>query len=52
MLFGLDGVEVGLIIVFLSLLGAIISGFPVAFALGGAGIISFGVIAALDLRVS
>ena len=48
MLFGLDGVEVGLVIVFLSLLGAIISGFPVAFALGGAGIISFGIIAALD----
>jgi TRAP-type mannitol/chloroaromatic compound transport system permease large subunit len=48
MLFGLDGVEVGLIIVFLSLFGAIISGFPVAFAIGGAGIISFGIIAALD----
>lgn len=48
MIFGLDGVEVGLVIVFLSLLGAIISGFPVAFALGGAGIISFGIIAALD----
>ncbi len=48
MLFGFDGVEVGLLIVFLSLLGAIISGFPVAFALGGAGIVSFGIIAALD----
>ena len=48
MLFGLDGVEIGLIIVFLSLFGAIISGFPVAFAIGGAGIISFGIIAALD----
>ena len=48
MLFGLDGVEVGLIIVFLSLFGGILSGFPVAFAIGGAGIISFVIIAMLD----
>ena len=48
MLFGLDGVEVGLIIVFVCLFGGILSGFPVAFAIGGAGIISFGIIAALD----
>ncbi len=48
MLFGLDGVEIGLIIVFFCLFGGILSGFPVAFAIGGAGIISFGVIAALD----
>ncbi|MDO9638817.1 MAG: TRAP transporter large permease subunit [Pseudotabrizicola sp.] len=48
MLFGLDGVEVGLLIVFLCLFGGIISGFPVAFAIGGAGIIGFGIIAALD----
>lgn len=48
MLFGLDGIEVGLIIVFLCLFAGIISGFPVAFAIGGAGIISFGIIAALD----
>ncbi|MGB0439675.1 MAG: TRAP transporter large permease subunit, partial [Paracoccaceae bacterium] len=48
MLFGLDGVEVGLIIVFLTLFGAILSGFPVAFAIGGAGVISFGIIAVLD----
>ena len=48
MLFGLDGVEIGLIIVFLCLFGGIVSGFPVAFAIGGAGIISFGIIAALD----
>ncbi|MEN8894299.1 TRAP transporter large permease [Planktotalea arctica] len=48
MLFGLDGVEVGLIIVFLCLFGGILSGFPVAFAIGGAGVISFGIIAALD----
>ncbi|MEP2532929.1 TRAP transporter large permease subunit [Shimia sp.] len=48
MLLGLDGVEIGLIIVFLCLFGGILSGFPVAFAIGGAGIISFGIIAALD----
>ena len=46
--FGLDGVEVGLIIVFLTLFAGIVSGFPVAFAIGGAGVISFGMIAALD----
>ncbi|MEL6991090.1 MAG: TRAP transporter large permease subunit [Pseudomonadota bacterium] len=48
MLFGLDGVEVGLMIVFLCLFGGILSGFPVAFAIGGAGVISFAIIAALD----
>ncbi|CUH66648.1 Neu5Ac permease [Thalassovita gelatinovora] len=48
MLFGLDGVEIGLIIVFFCLFGGILSGFPVAFAIGGAGIIAFGIIAALD----
>ena len=48
MLFGLDGVEIGLMIVFLLLFGGILSGFPVAFAIGGSAIISFGVIAALD----
>ena len=48
MLFGLDGVEIGLIIVFMCLFGGILSGFPVAFAIGGAGIISFAIIAALD----
>lgn len=48
MLFGLDGVEIGLIIVFLCLFGGILSGFPVAFAIGGAGVISFGIIAGLD----
>ncbi|MFA3917917.1 TRAP transporter large permease [Ruegeria hyattellae] len=48
MLFGLDGVEIGLIIVFFCLFGGILSGFPVAFAIGGAGIISFAIIAALD----
>ncbi len=48
MLFGLDGVEIGLIIVFLTLFASILSGFPVAFAIGGAGVISFAIIAALD----
>ncbi len=48
MLFGLDGVEIGLIIVFLTLFGAILSGFPVAFAISGAAIISFTIIALLD----
>jgi TRAP-type mannitol/chloroaromatic compound transport system permease large subunit len=48
MLFGLDGVEIGLIIVFICLFGAILSGFPVAFAISGAGVIAFGIIAALD----
>ncbi|MEJ6395115.1 TRAP transporter large permease subunit [Gymnodinialimonas sp. 2305UL16-5] len=48
MLFGLDGVEIGLIIVFLTLFGGIMTGFPVAFAIGGAGVISFAIIAALD----
>ncbi len=41
MLFGLDGVEIGLIIVFVCLFGGILSGFPVAFAIGGAGVVSF-----------
>ena len=48
MILGLDGIEVGLLIVFMCLFGGIMSGFPVAFAIGGAGIISFGIIAALD----
>ncbi|MGB0499375.1 MAG: TRAP transporter large permease subunit, partial [Rubricella sp.] len=48
MLFGLDGVEVGLIIVFLTLFAGIMTGFPVAFAIGGAGVISFAIIALLD----
>ena len=44
MLFGLDGVEIGLIIVFACLFGGILSGFPVAFAIGGAGVVSFGIV--------
>ena len=48
MIFGLDGVEIGLLIVLCCLFGGILSGFPVAFAIAGAGIISFGIIASLD----
>ncbi|MEL6170216.1 MAG: TRAP transporter large permease subunit [Pseudomonadota bacterium] len=48
MLFGLDGIEIGLIIVFFCLFGGIMTGFPVAFAIGGSAVISFGIIAALD----
>ncbi|RMD47733.1 MAG: TRAP transporter large permease subunit, partial [Alphaproteobacteria bacterium] len=48
MIFGLDGVEIGLIIVFACLFAAIMSGFPVAFALAGAAVVSFGILAALD----
>jgi len=47
-MFGIDGVEIGLIIVFLTLFGAILSGFPVAFAIGGAAVISFIIVAGLD----
>ncbi|MGV6839722.1 MAG: TRAP transporter large permease [Planktomarina sp.] len=48
MFLGLDGVEIGLIIVFLSLFAGILSGFPVAFAIGGSAVISFAIIAMLD----
>ncbi len=48
MLFGLDGVEVGILIVFLTLFAGILSGFPVAFAISGAAVISFTLIALLD----
>ena len=48
MIFGLDGVEIGLIITFLCLFGAIMSGFPVAFSIAGAGVVAFAVIAGLD----
>ncbi|MEM1100147.1 MAG: TRAP transporter large permease subunit [Pseudomonadota bacterium] len=47
-MFGLDGVEVGLLIVFLCLFGSILSGFPVAFAIAGSAVLSFGIIAGLD----
>jgi TRAP-type mannitol/chloroaromatic compound transport system permease large subunit len=44
----MDGVEVGILIVFLTLFAGIMTGFPVAFAIAGAGVISFAIIAALD----
>ncbi len=47
-MFGIDGVEIGLVIVFLTLFGAILSGFPVAFAIGGAAVVSFVIVAGLD----
>ena len=45
---GIDGVLLALIITFIILFGAILSGFPVAFAIGGAGVLSFAVVALLD----
>jgi TRAP-type mannitol/chloroaromatic compound transport system permease large subunit len=48
MLFGLDGIEIGIIILFLTLFAGILSGFPVAFAISGAAVISFAIIAAFD----
>lgn len=48
MLFGLDGIEIGLIIVVLCLFGGIMTGFPVAFAISGAAVVAFGLIAGLD----
>lgn len=47
MLFGLDGIEISLIITFLCLLAGILTGYPVAFALAGSALISFAIIAAL-----
>lgn len=47
-MFGLEGVEVALIIVFVSLFLGILSGYPVAFALGGSAIVSFVIIASLS----
>ena len=47
-MFGIDGVLLALIITFIILFGAILSGFPVAFAIGGAGVLSFVVVALLD----
>ena len=48
MLFGMDGIEIALIIVFLCLFGGIMTGFPVAFAIAGSAVISFAIIAAMD----
>ncbi|MEM9104207.1 MAG: TRAP transporter large permease subunit [Pseudomonadota bacterium] len=48
MLFGLNGVELSLIITFIFLFGSILSGFPVAFAISGSAITSFFLIAVLS----
>ena len=48
MFFGLSGVEVSLIITFGCLFIGILTGFPVAFAIAGAAIISFLIIAVLN----
>ena len=50
-MFGIDGVIIGLIITFVCLFAGILSGFPVAFGIGGAGIVSFGILAVLTLTV-
>ena len=47
-MFGIDGVLLALIITFIILFGAIMSGFPVAFAIGGAGVLAFFAVALLD----
>ena len=47
-MFGIDGVIIGLIITFVCLFAGILSGFPVAFGIGGAGLVSFGILAVLD----
>ncbi len=47
---GIDGIEICLIVVFLCLFAGILSGFPVAFSIGGAAIISFGIVAVLDTQ--
>jgi TRAP-type mannitol/chloroaromatic compound transport system permease large subunit len=48
MLFGLNGVELSLIIVAISLFGGILSGYPVAYAISGSAFVSFAVIAGLN----
>lgn len=45
---GIDGVLLALILTFIILFGAILSGFPVAFAIGGAGVLAFFLVALLD----
>ncbi len=44
---GLDGVEIGLLIVFACLFAGILSGYPVAFAIGGAALAAFAILALL-----
>ena len=47
-MFGLDGVEIGLLITLVCLFAGILSGYPVAFAIGGAALVAFGVIGVLS----
>jgi len=42
---GLDGIEIGLIITFACLFAGILSGYPVAFAIGGSALLSFAILA-------
>ena len=48
MIFGLGGIEIALIIVFACLLIGILSGYPVAFALGGSAMVAFALIITLN----
>ena len=48
MLFGLDGIELSIIIVFSCLIIGILSGFPVAFVLGGSALVSLAIILYLN----
>ncbi len=47
MLFGFDGTELGLVIVFVCVFVGIMTGFPVAFAIGGSALIAFLILAIL-----
>ncbi len=42
---GLDGVELGLIVTFACLFAGILSGYPVAFAIGGSALLAFSILA-------
>ncbi len=48
MIFGLNGIEISLIITFSCLFIGILSGFPVAFAIAGSALISFAIIAVMS----
>ncbi len=47
-MFGFDGVEVGLLITLVCLFAGILSGYPVAFAIGGSALVAFAIIAGLS----
>ncbi len=47
-MFGFDGVEVGLVITLVCLFAGILSGYPVAFAIGGSALVAFAIIAGLS----